>query len=295
MSPSLSTPHWSILSIVYIGLLSFTGGFHLPFAQGSRECIARMDNSNPEEAYCMPEESFSFFLLRHGQTNFNLEGRIQGTLDTSVLTDKGKEQAQAVGKYLANEEPFDKIFVSPMTRAQQTLAIVVEELQAAGKPIPDIETIDEIREIELFEWQGQLKSDLRVKYPNEIQAWSTQPTEFVLGGRQPVVELFERASVAWSKIRDSLANDAVMVGKSQPSILMVAHGAVNQALIGTAFGFGPQVYRKYPFPNCGMAEILWDLKGSNQASMFRWQYPSSGPLMSSQELEELPFTDTIVH
>ena len=72
-------------------------------------------------------------LARHGQTNFNVEDRFQGTLnEESVLTEKGKVQARDLGKWLKEQTDLtvNAVFVSPLLRAQQTLALAKE---VAGK------------------------------------------------------------------------------------------------------------------------------------------------------------------
>ena len=51
-----------------------------------------------------PQGAQRFLIARHGETNFNAEGRIQGTLDTSVLTARGVRQAEELGCYIAQEE-----------------------------------------------------------------------------------------------------------------------------------------------------------------------------------------------
>ena len=50
-----------------------------------------------------PQNAQRFLIARHGETNFNAEGRIQGTLDTSVLTARGVRQAEELGCYIAQE------------------------------------------------------------------------------------------------------------------------------------------------------------------------------------------------
>ena len=58
-------------------------------------------------------------LVRHGQSSYNIEGRIQGRLDASVLTQTGKNTARQVGEALQSLK-FDAIYSSPLQRAKQT-------------------------------------------------------------------------------------------------------------------------------------------------------------------------------
>lgn len=81
----------------------------------------------------------------------------QGTLDTSVLTDVGIDQAVDVGKTLASRADLNlgpTVIVSPMGRAQQTLSCVRDEFRNGGnsKDFEKVEVVHDIREIELHEW-----------------------------------------------------------------------------------------------------------------------------------------------
>lgn len=79
----------------------------------------------------------------------------QGTLDTSILTEEGILQALEAGRTLASTIDLDlgpTVVVSPMGRAQQTLACVREELEKTKRDFETVEVVNDIREIELFEW-----------------------------------------------------------------------------------------------------------------------------------------------
>ena len=96
-------------------------------------------------------------LARHGETNFNAEGRIQGTLDSSFLNLNGVTQAGELGKYLSVSEggTIRRVWVSPMTRARQTLAIAQAVMEGAGYVVPDATVNSDLREIEVSgkNWQ----------------------------------------------------------------------------------------------------------------------------------------------
>ena len=65
-----------------------------------------------------------FYLMRHGQTRFNVQHRLQGVCD-APLTEVGIEQAKKAGQYLVKQEPiFDHVFTSTSERASDTLEIV---------------------------------------------------------------------------------------------------------------------------------------------------------------------------
>lgn len=101
------------------------------------------------------------YLLRHGQTNYNHEGRMQGQLE-SVLTPLGEAQVQAMADVLKAhlENPNDwRILASPLARTRQSAAIVGASL---GLPV-EIEPA--LVEVGVGRWEGQLYADLRISHP----------------------------------------------------------------------------------------------------------------------------------
>ncbi|MBA4336366.1 hypothetical protein C0416_01145 [bacterium] len=71
-----------------------------------------------------------FYLLRHGETNFNAEGLIQGHSDKSVLNDKGKMQIENAGRLLAEKvEYFDEVYCSDILRAKESWEILKEHIR----------------------------------------------------------------------------------------------------------------------------------------------------------------------
>lgn len=81
----------------------------------------------------------------------------------------------------------------------------------------------------LYQLQGLLKHEGKEKFGEAYQEWQTNPANFSIDGNYPVRQLWERARNCWDKI---LLHDS-------RSVLVVAHNAVNQALIATAIGTCP--------------------------------------------------------
>jgi len=90
-------------------------------------------------------------LVRHGETDFNRAGRIQGTLE-SQLTDTGRSQAKVLGEYLAefHAGSIDRVLCSPKARTRATLDEIEAAIDAAGMPrLPEREVRVDLRELEL--------------------------------------------------------------------------------------------------------------------------------------------------
>ena len=100
------------------------------------------------------------YLLRHGQTNYNHEGRMQGQLE-SVLTPLGEAQVQAMADVLLAQldDPNDwRILASPLARTRQSAAIVAATLGLS------VEIEPALVEVGVGAWEGQLYADLRVSH-----------------------------------------------------------------------------------------------------------------------------------
>ncbi|KAF6152512.1 hypothetical protein GIB67_023206 [Kingdonia uniflora] len=177
-------------------------------------------------------------LVRHGQSTWNEEGRIQGSSNFSVLTKKGEAQAKTSREMLANDA-FNVCFASPLNRSKRTAEIIWGTR--------DDEMIFEsgLREIDLYSFQGLLKNEGEKKFGAAFQQWKYDASNFNIDGHYPVKELWSRARNCWTKI---LAHE----GKS---ILVVAHNAVNQSLVASAMGLGPEYFRLLLQSNCGVSVL----------------------------------------
>ncbi len=102
------------------------------------------------------------YLVRHGQTEFNASGRIQGAKD-SALTPLGVEQGRRLGRLLGALAPTDaRIIASPLGRTQHTARLIREESRLAAEIALD----PRLAEISLGEWDGMLKDDIREMSPD---------------------------------------------------------------------------------------------------------------------------------
>jgi len=178
------------------------------------------------------------FLVRHGQSTWNAEGRMQGSSNNSELTEKGKGQAE-VTKALLEDSKFGATFVSPLKRAQSTSDIVWSS--ADVQP----EVLSSLREIDLYSFQGLVKKEAEVDYKDIYELWKKHPSSFEIDGHYPVRELWYRASLAWQRI---LRSDAT-------NILVVAHNAINQAMIFNAIGLPPNYFRRFIQSNGALTAI----------------------------------------
>jgi probable phosphoglycerate mutase len=114
--------------------------------------------------------STKLYLVRHGQTEWNVESRIQGHLD-SPLTEYGVKQAVWVGEAL-REVDFDIIYAGSSGRTVRTAEIIREYSMNAAAPIMKN---DNLREKYNGSWEGQLQEHLNEQYPKEHHAYWHAP------------------------------------------------------------------------------------------------------------------------
>ena len=133
------------------------------------------------------------YLVRHGQTDWNLEKRRQGQLD-SPLTETGIEQARAVGRLLRAriESCADPLLVSsPLGRAMQTAELVAREL---GLGHGDIRPDAQLMEADHGAWSGLLKEEIKPNYPEQWRQRHQDRWNFRFPGGESYAELALRAA-----------------------------------------------------------------------------------------------------
>ncbi len=153
-------------------------------------------------------------LIRHGLTDWNLEGRFQGQAD-QPLNDAGRRQAEALAASLKGRR-FDAIVSSDLTRAVETAEQVSGQLGLALRLDP------RLREINQGEWEGLLGSDIRERYAD---MWAAQRHNLVSGrapGGESVAEVSRRVSQAADDIARCWPNG---------NVLVVSHGLALATLI----------------------------------------------------------------
>ncbi|WP_017327822.1 histidine phosphatase family protein [Synechococcus sp. PCC 7336] len=197
-------------------------------------------------------ESIRVVIVRHGESTYNLEQRFQGRLDRSVLTQRGREQADCVGRAL-REIPFSACFSSPLQRARQTTDVIATALSA---PL-QIEDTPLLREIALYDWEGLRFDDVRDRFPADYQLWRSRPQDLRLGDRYPLRDLWQQAREFWQLLQSrEWSTLSTAIGSDEPkSFLVVGHSGINRALIATALGLDETAYAQLGMNNCSISVL----------------------------------------
>ncbi|WP_427338745.1 histidine phosphatase family protein [Caloranaerobacter sp. DY30410] len=152
-------------------------------------------------------------ITRHGQTDWNLIGKIQGQKDIE-LNKVGIEQAKKLAFKLSKEK-IDIIYTSDLKRSYQTAKIISDIIKT------DIIIDKNLREIHFGNWQGLTLSDIKKDFNQEYIIWRTEPHKLNLPGAERLIEVQERMKKI---INNVLHTD-------YQNILIVSHGTAIKALI----------------------------------------------------------------
>ncbi len=156
------------------------------------------------------------YLLRHGQTDWNVAKRWQGSTDIQ-LNDIGVKQAEEAATRFVDTK-ISSIYTSHLGRAINT-AEVIRNI-AFDKSV-EINIENDIAEIRLGEWEGLTYSEVEEKYSDDYKRWVINHTEVIGYGVENYNDLQQRAFNVFSKICSENSED----------LLIVSHGAWIRALV----------------------------------------------------------------
>ncbi|MER7012597.1 histidine phosphatase family protein [Saccharopolyspora sp. NPDC000359] len=156
-------------------------------------------------------------LWRHGETDYNAAGRLQGHLD-SALTETGRQQARRAAPRIAQFAP-DTAISSDLNRARTTAEAFAE---VSGMPV----RLDKrLRETHLGEWQGLSGAEVEHGWPGALATWRSSPTWAPPGG-ETRIEVAERAA----EVVEELDHE------HHGTALLCAHGGLITALTAKLVG-----------------------------------------------------------
>ncbi len=187
-------------------------------------------------------------LWRHGETDYNASGRMQGQLD-SVLTDVGRNQARFAVPALARFSP-DVVVASDLKRATDTATIFTE---ASGVPL----RFDKrLRETNLGLWQGMTGAEVDEQWPGARQVWQTDSTWTPPGGEARV----EVAARAYEVVADLDESD-------EDTAVLCAHGGLITALTGHLLELPVAIWAKLG----GIGNCHWVVLARRASSGMAWR------------------------
>jgi broad specificity phosphatase PhoE len=172
-------------------------------------------------------------LVRHGETEWNLQRRYQGQSD-SALTERGIGQARAIGQFLGAllDTGDPRIFASPLGRARRTAEIIMEHLPG----MPELALDNRLRELSLGSWDGLTYSEIAQRSPGIFDGEGRYEWYF----RVPDGECYD---VFAARIGEWLIEHA-----ERQVLVVVTHGIVTRVLRGLYAGLPREVALTLPVP-----------------------------------------------
>lgn len=190
-------------------------------------------------------EATRIIAVRHGETAWNVDSRIQGQLDIQ-LNDTGRWQARCVGRALVSEQ-LSAIYSSDLGRAHETARAIGE---AAGIPVIAHTGLRE-RRFGMFE--GKTFDEIQQNWPEDALHWKRRIPEWQPpDGGESLLQLRERVQ---RTVGDMAARH------SGQQIAVVAHGGVLDALYRIATGQEVNSPRTWQLPNGAINRLLWTPEG----------------------------------
>jgi len=183
--------------------------------------------------------------IRHGETAWNVDTRIQGHLDIP-LNDIGQWQAQRLARALAASDPIHAIYSSDLLRAHDTARAIAG---ATGAPLA---THPGLRERCFGIFEGKTYVEIEAIWPEESVRWRQRDPHWAPQGGESLVQVRERIALTLHELA------ARHLGQQ---IVLVAHGGVLDQLYRAATGQDLQAPRTWQLTNTAVNRLLWTPQG----------------------------------
>lgn len=192
----------------------------------------------------MTEMRTELWLVRHGQTDWNVEGRYQGQADMP-LNEIGIEQARDLAQRLRGVN-FAAIYSSDLLRASTTARILAGDKAVRLEP--------RLREIHQGEWEGQLFREIRQRYAGFFEERKQNPLESRPPGGESLLEVAERVKHCIDEIASQYPGERVLI---------VSHGLAIATVLAAVKGYPLEKAFDLIPDNADPQIVLWppDLNG----------------------------------
>ena len=182
--------------------------------------------------------------VRHGETLWNRETRIQGFTDID-LSDHGRWQAQQLAQAL-REEPVAACYASDLSRARDTAQAVAD---VHGHMV---NTDPGLRERSFGQFEGHTWTEIETQWPEASQAWRQRVPDWEPQGGESLIRLQARVLTTMNRIAERHMGE---------QILVVVHGGVLDILYRAATRLDLQAPRAWELRNTAINRLLWSPEG----------------------------------
>ena len=182
-----------------------------------------------------------YYLVRHGQTAWNSDNRIQGHSDLP-LSPAGEAQAKRLGALFAARH-LSGIFTSHLKRSHQTAVHIAAGNGHGVRPVIE----RDLAEMHLGEWEGLTPEEVDARFAGAYQQWRTRPSAVRIPGAEPIEQFQRRVLQAMEKI---------VAGSGDGEYVIVSHGGVIAALLAEVLGADyDALLRRLRLDNAGVTAL----------------------------------------
>ncbi len=216
-------------------------------------------------------EAARLLAIRHGETTWNVDTRIQGQLDVG-LNDTGRWQAGRLAKALTGE-PISAIYASDLGRAYDTALSISRATGAA------LSADEGLRERHFGEFQGKTFAEIEAELPEQAMRWRRRDPGFAPAGGESLLQLRARVVSTAAKLA------ARHLGEL---IVLVGHGGVMDVLYRAATRIELQAPRTWALGNASINRLLWTSEGFTLVGWSDSQHleDATGPGLKKGPLDE---------
>ena len=181
-----------------------------------------------------------WFLVRHGETDWNVEGRAQGQMHVP-LNDRGLVQAEAIAARLRPMR-FTAVYASDLRRVTQTAELIMR-----GRDVPLV-TLPALRERGFGEWEGLTFTEMEARFPERYAALFSGDDTSAAPGGESERQLYERVAAGVDRLLEAHSGD-------DGNLLMVAHGGSLCATIVRLLALPSGSMERFSSGNCGLSIV----------------------------------------
>lgn len=241
-----------------INVLNFAGGWEDGVQLESLNLTSHMGEPIPKRRSRF--KGPRILLVRHGETNWNRDGRFQGQIDIP-LNENGHKQAAQAGEFLKVVE-IDSAVTSSMARPKETAEGILKY-----HPDVTLKTTEDLWEISHGEWEGMLETEIESGYPGMLGEWQSKPETVQMPGGENLEDVWRRAKKGMEDIVATYSD-----ATAPQTVMVVAHDAINKAILCQVFGLGPDKFWQFKQGNGAVSVI--DYHGG----------PGSSPVLSAANI-----------
>ena len=191
----------------------------------------------------MEQEKRKIYLVRHAESVWNGERRVQGTCAGIALSERGRIQARLLGNRLRSMR-IRSVYCSDAERAVETARIALGD----GK---EMTLMHDLRELSLGEWEGRLIRELRENDPDLLDRWYRRPTTVKIEGAEDMYSFKKRILAAF---------DDIIKAPGGGDAVVISHGGVICAYLTHLLNMDLDDLWSFSLPNASLTTIILDFK-----------------------------------